>query len=160
MITITVSTRTMSLSALFFLLAVLFFAPVNAIAEDGVDETVASVKTVNGDAFVLRGCNKLQAKHGDHLYKGDTLSTASNSSIGVIFRDETMLSLGSKSEVCIDDFAFSPADNSLKFLVKVGKGTAQFISGEIAKLAPEQMLVETPLSTIGIRGTRFLVKVD
>jgi hypothetical protein len=29
----------------------------------------------------------------------------------------------------------------------------------MAKVSPESMKVRTPLSTIGIRGTRFLVKV-
>ena len=30
----------------------------------------------------------------------------------------------------------------------------------MTKLQPGSMVVETPLSTIGIRGTRFLIKVD
>jgi len=97
---------------------------------------------------------------GDYLYRGDVLATSSDSTLGVIFRDDTILSLGSRSEVRIDAFVFEPARENLDFLVSVGKGTAQFISGQIAKLRPGNMNVETPLSTIGIRGTRFLVKVD
>ncbi len=34
-----------------------------------------------------------------------------------------------------------------------------YISGLIGKLAPESARFETPVATIGIRGTRFAVKV-
>jgi hypothetical protein len=40
------------------------------------------------------------------------------------------------------------------------QGTAVYISGIIAKLSPQSVRFETPNATIGIRGTRFLVKVD
>ena len=123
-------------------------------------QTVGSVKTVLGKTFVERNGERLPAKVGDYLLEGDTLITDHDSSMGVIFRDDTILSLGSKSEVRIDQFIFDPAQDNLSFLTDVSKGTAQFISGQIAKLSPEKMSVQTPLSTIGIRGTRFLVKVD
>ena len=121
---------------------------------------IGSVKTVSGDAYLVRGKARSSAAVGDHLYQGDTLVTASSSSIGVIFRDDTILSLGPRSEVRIDEFVFNPADGAMAFLANVGKGTAQFITGQMSKIAPERMNVETPLATIGIRGTRFLVKVD
>jgi len=35
-----------------------------------------------------------------------------------------------------------------------------FVSGSIAKLAPQAVQITTPVSTIGIRGTRFLVKIE
>ena len=121
---------------------------------------IGSVKTVSGDTFLIRKGIRIPASVGDHLHQGDTLVTSSGSSIGVIFRDDTMLSLGPSSEVRIDEFVFNPADDAMAFLAHVGKGTAQFITGQMSKIAPERMRVETTLATIGIRGTRFLVKVD
>lgn len=148
----------------FCLMAVMLLScPFGALAADNdglTGEVVGSVKTVTGEAFLRRGEKNHEAYEGDYLYRGDVLLTSSDSSLGVIFRDDTILSLGSKSEVRIDQFVFDPAHSNMDFLVNVGKGTAQFISGQIAKLQPESMSVETPLSTIGIRGTRFLVKVD
>ena len=35
----------------------------------------------------------------------------------------------------------------------------QFISGVIAKLAPGSVFVVTPVATIAVRGTRFLVSI-
>ncbi|MGE4421755.1 MAG: FecR domain-containing protein [Pseudodesulfovibrio sp.] len=123
-------------------------------------QAVGTIKTVTGEAFVERLSERLPASVGDYLLEGDTLVTGKNSSMGVIFRDDTLLSLGPISRVTIDKFVFDPAQDQLDFLTRVNKGTVQFISGQIAKLKPGGMAVETPLSTIGIRGTRFLIKVD
>lgn len=142
------------LSLLFVLLA----APACFAVERA--QAVGSVKTVTGKAQIERNAELLTAQPGDYLLEGDTLITGTDSSIGVIFRDDTLLSLGSKSVVRIDRFVFDPAQDNMSFLTNISKGTAQFISGQIAKLSPDDMAVQTPLSTIGIRGTRFLVKVD
>ncbi|OIQ50274.1 FecR protein [Pseudodesulfovibrio hydrargyri] len=123
-------------------------------------QAVGTVKTVSGEAFVERLGERLPASVGDYLLQGDTLITGKDSSMGVIFRDDTLLSLGPGSRVTIDTFVFDPTQDQLDFLTRVNKGTVQFISGQIAKLRPGAMAVETPLSTIGIRGTRFLIKVD
>jgi hypothetical protein len=40
------------------------------------------------------------------------------------------------------------------------KGTVAYISGLIGKLSPESVRVETPTASIGIRGTKFVVKVE
>lgn len=123
-------------------------------------QVVGTIKTVTGEAFVERLAEQLPAVVGDPLLEGDTLVTGRDSALGVIFRDDTLLSLGPGSRVTIDKFVFDPAHEDLDFLTRVNKGTVQFISGQIAKLSPDSMAVETPLSTIGIRGTRFLIKVD
>ncbi|HKI81460.1 MAG TPA: FecR domain-containing protein [Pseudodesulfovibrio sp.] len=123
-------------------------------------QSVGTIKTVTGEAFVERQKERLPASVGDYLLEGDTLITGKNSSMGVIFRDDTLLSLGPVSRVTIAKFVFDPAQDQLDFLTRVNKGTIQFISGQIVKLKPGAMIVETPLSTIGIRGTRFLIKVD
>jgi len=35
-----------------------------------------------------------------------------------------------------------------------------FVSGLIAKLSPSSVALQTPVGTLGVRGTRFLVDVD
>ncbi|EGB15798.1 hypothetical protein DND132_2595 [Pseudodesulfovibrio mercurii] len=123
-------------------------------------QVVGTIKTATGEALVERMTEQKPAVVGDPLLEGDTLITGKDATLGVIFRDDTLLSLGPGSRVTIDRFVFDPAHENLDFLTRVNKGTVQFISGRIAKLSPGSMAVETPLSTIGIRGTRFLIKVD
>lgn len=117
-----------------------------------------SVRTVDGDCRILRGGESLAAETGLHVLQGDVLETG-DGSMGVTFRDDTMLSMGPGSRIAVDSFVFDPAEKATDFLVNMTRGTAQFITGQMAKVSPESMKVRTPLSTIGIRGTRFLVKV-
>jgi hypothetical protein len=125
-----------------------------------LEQAVGTVQTLSGKSYIVRGEDRKLAIIGDRLFQGDTLITSLKSSLGVVFRDDTLLSMGSSSEVIIDLFIFDPAESDMGFFLKMSSGTAQFITGQIGKLAPERMHVETPLSTIGIRGTRFLVKID
>jgi hypothetical protein len=80
--------------------------------------------------------------------------------MGVILRDNSTLSLGPGSSLVIRDFLFSPAEGRFDLLVRVTRGTMAYLSGLIGKLAPESARFETPVASIGIRGTRFGVKVN
>ena len=121
---------------------------------------VGSIKKTKGEVSIIRDGKSLQAQPGERLFQSDTLKTGNDGSMGVIFRDNTTLSLGPGSKIVIDEFVFSPSQSKFGMVTTMFKGTAVFFSGEIAKLAPEKVKIETPLATLGIRGTRFLVKVE
>jgi hypothetical protein len=55
---------------------------------------------------------------------------------------------------------FQPDQGGFSFLCQLIQGTAAFVSGQIAKLAPEAMQVQTPIATIGVRGTHFAVQAE
>ncbi len=124
------------------------------------DDIAGSIKSVKGKCAVIRNGARINGEAGLRLYKNDTLTTSDDGSMGVVFRDNSTLALGPGSTVVIDEFLFSPGEGQLGMVTKMLKGSAVFLSGEIAKLSPESMKVETPLATIGIRGTRFLVNVE
>jgi len=128
-----------------------------AAASDG---SVGRVKTVEGTASIVRGQGSLPAVVNERILQGDTLTTGPNGSLGVILKDDTSLSLGPNSVVVVDQFQFAPAEGKLSLVTRMVRGTAVYISGIIAKLSPQSVRFETPNATIGIRGTRFLVKVD
>ena len=128
-----------------------------AAASDG---SVGRVKTVKGSASIVRGQSSLPAVVNERVFQGDTLRTGPDGSLGVMLKDDTVLSLGPNSAVVIDQFLFAPAEGKLSLVTRMLKGTAVYFSGVIAKLSPQSVRFETPNASIGIRGTRFLVKVD
>lgn len=129
----------------------------SAAASDG---SVARVKTVKGPASIIRGQSVVPAVSNEKLFQGDTLRTGADASLGVVFKDDTILSLGPNSELVVDVFLYAPAEGKLSIVTRMLRGTAAYVSGIIAKLSPQSARFETPVATIGIRGTRFLVKVD
>jgi hypothetical protein len=122
-------------------------------------ESIGIVRTSSGTATINRGGQILPAAAGTKLLAADTLTTGSDGSIGVILRDNSTLSIGPESNLIIQEFLFSPAEGKLGLLARITRGTMAYISGLIGKLAPESARFETPVATIGIRGTRFAVKV-
>ena len=122
------------------------------------DGTIGVVRNFSGSATVTRGWNVLPATTGTRLHVGDTLGTGPDGSLGVILRDNSSLSLGPSSSLVLRDFLFSPSEGKCGLLVHLSRGTMAYLSGLIGKLAPENARFETPMATIGIRGTHFAVK--
>ena len=122
-------------------------------------ETIGIVRNVSGDATITRGEETLPAVPGLKLLVGDTLGTGRDGSLGVILRDDSSLSIGPGSRLVLRSFRFSSLEGKFDLVVRLTQGTMAYLSGMIGKLAPEKARFETPTATIGIRGTRFAVKV-
>jgi hypothetical protein len=141
----------------FCLSAVLLVAP--AAAAQTRDQTIGVVKTLSGSATLTRADVTGTLHAGAPMHEGDRIETGADGSVGVTFRDNTRIALGPRSRVVLAHFVFKPADKQYGFGLSLARGTLEYMSGLIAKLAPEAVSIETPTSTIGVRGTRFLARV-
>ena len=139
-----------------FSLAFLFF-PIFCNASD---VPVGSVNQLKGTASIVRKNQIIPARIGEKIYKMDVLKTGREGSLGVIFEDDTSLSIGPQSEIIISEFLFSPAEGKLSIVTRLLKGSAIYLTGIIGKLSPESVRFETPVANIGIRGTKFAVKIE
>jgi len=122
--------------------------------------TIGIVRNSEGRASITRDGRTFPAAVGTKLHTGDTLSTGPDGSIGLILRDNSSLSIGPHSDMVIKDFLFSPAEGKLGLFARLLKGTMAYTSGMIGKLAPQSVRFETPVASIGIRGTRFVVSSE
>jgi hypothetical protein len=121
---------------------------------------IGYVKTVTGEASVTTAGKKQKAEVGTAVHQGSILRTAVKSSMGVTFKDETVMSFGPDTELTVDEYLYAPAQGKLKMGSKLTKGSLNYVSGVIAKLQPDAVTVATPTATIGVRGTQFVVKVE
>ena len=122
-------------------------------------DAIGTVRSSAGTAVVTRGGENLPAAAGTKLLAGDILTTGSDGTMGVILRDNSTLSIGPESRIVIKAFLFSPYEGKFGLLARITRGTMAYLSGLIGKLAPGSARFETPMASIGIRGTRFAVKV-
>ncbi len=127
---------------------------------DAQVQLVGIVKVTQGDAFIVRQDNVLKAETNMPIKAGDRLRTGGSGKMGLVFEDDTVVSLGPGSEFVVEDFLFEPLDNKFSFVARLYRGIMSFISGQIAKLAKETVRIETPHATVGLRGTHILVKVE
>jgi hypothetical protein len=123
------------------------------------DDPAGIVKTIKGTASIVRQEKVVTAASGLKIFQGDTVKTGPGGSLGIIFEDDTLLSLGPNSEVTINEYIFAPAQGNMSIVIRMIKGTAAYLSGIIAKLSPQSVKFETPTATLGVRGTRFCVQV-
>lgn len=125
------------------------------------DTPVGSIKNTSGAVSLIRGkAEPTPLKPGDRLYEKDILITGKDGSLGLVLRDDTILSLGPGARLVIEKFLFEPAQGGLAQTLRLTRGSMAAVSGAIVKLNPAAAKVETPLYTIGIRGTHILVNME
>jgi hypothetical protein len=118
------------------------------------------IKTVKGNGQIVRAEASTPAQVGDVLHVTDAVTTEEKSSIGIMLEDDTILSLGPNSRLELGDFAFEPQEENLSVAIRLMKGSFAYMSGVIARLAPDKVRIETPDAVIAVHGTSFLVKVE
>ena len=99
-----------------------------------------------------------QARVGDPIYLGDVLSTGGDGRVGITFTDGTAFDLSSNARMAMTEFIYDPNSKSNSSLLSLTKGTFTFVAGKIAKSG--DMKVDTPVATMGIRGTTPRVEIS
>ena len=123
-------------------------------------DAIGFVKTVSGDATVTDGGKAVKAVAGTPVKLNSVLRTGANGSMGVTFKDNSVMSFGPDTEVTVDEYLYAPAKGDLKFGASMTRGALNVVSGSIAKLKPEAVSLKTPTGSIGVRGTHFAVKIE
>ncbi len=146
--------------ALAFLALAFLVLPVCPALAAG-EPAAGSVKSVSGEAQVLRiGAAPLALKQGDRVFEKDVLTTGKGAALGLVMRDNSTLSLGPGSRLVVERFLFEPEKGALAQVLRLSRGSMAAVSGEIVKLNPAVARVDTPVYSVGIRGTHFLLNVE
>ena len=103
------------------------------------------------------GDSERRAATADELVSEESLRTDRDSSIAVKFIDGSELSVESQSEVVLSDYLYDPAAASASGVITLNTGLFHFNSNNAVQ--DDKLVLQTPVATIGIRGTQFLVTV-
>ena len=132
--------------------------PVKPIGKVMVASGTATVERVNA-LVVLASIEKTAPlKKGDHVYLGDVVTTGDSSQLGINFIDGASFVMSSNARMTLNQYVYDPNDqkkNSMFF--SLAKGAFTFLAGSIAKTG--NMKVDTPVATMGIRGTTPRVEI-
>jgi len=97
---------------------------------------------------------------GMHLFENDVLRSGADGQAGIILSDGTRVSIGPKTELGIEKFLFDPAAGQFGLIMRLARGVLAYVSGRIAQFSPQSVQVETPVGSIGLRGTEFAITLD
>src|SRR6056300_1940895 len=119
---------------------------------------IGNITELNGAGRVVRD-SAYEASLDFNIESYDNVQT-SNGRLGITFLDDSQVRLTEHSELIIDEFIYDPDPSKSKMALQFASGTARFITGKLATIDKENILIQTPSATIGIRGTDFTVTVD
>src|SRR5215211_2526676 len=139
-----------------------------AAVQDLAPKPIGNVVTATGSvtiehasAVVIQanvGSQAEQTKVGDVVYLGDVVQTGADGRVGINFTDGTSFNLSSSARMVLSEFVYDPNGKSNSTLFNLTKGTFTFVAGNIAKTG--DMKVDTPVATMGIRGTTPHVEIS
>jgi hypothetical protein len=141
--------RQLAYQIAYVIAAVAFGAPASAAG-------IATVTEVVNEGYrTPPGHEEQAARRADELVQNEALRTDDESSIHVQFVDGSELSVEAESELVLSSYVFD--GSAASGLINLNDGLFHFTSNG----KPDQgVKLRTPVATIGVRGTEFLVHVD
>ena len=118
------------------------------------NESIGVNAAVKGDVTIQSGEQEAkQAVIKKPVLLGDVVNSNKVGSLQVLLKDQTMFTVGPDCNLTIDKFVYDPSKNSNSMSASVKKGMFRFMSGNISKSGPDSVSIETPIASMGIRGT-------
>ncbi|XOZ32826.1 FecR family protein [Halomonadaceae bacterium KBTZ08] len=140
---------------LFLCLAVLLI-PLPLSAQDEGSEPVARVVVATGEVTARApDADKRALKRRSAVHQGETVVTGSDSRTQLRFEDGAVIALASNSRLVIERYRFQEQDKADHAVVRLLTGGLRTLTGEVAETQPDNYEVETPLASIGVRGTDY-----
>jgi VCBS repeat-containing protein len=121
-------------------------------------QLIGHVTKLAGNATAIRNGVSIILNQGDTVHKGDVVQSGSDSTLGITFIDGTVFGLASNAKMVLNEMIYDPNGSDNKSLLSLVAGTISFVAGATAKKG--DMKVDTPVATMGIRGTAVLVEID
>lgn len=115
---------------------------------------VGAVNEISGDATVTRLSGEtLKITTGTKIYQGDIVETGSNGAVNIVFQDDTKFAISEDARLAIDEYVYDPTTDAGTTNFSILKGIFVYTSGLIGRKDPDDVNIETPIGSIGIRGT-------
>ncbi len=122
---------------------------------------VAIVSAFKGNAIVARDGSFLKVNTGFELEKHDNIKTGDKTKLQLIFKDNTIITIGKNSNFSIDEYIYDETNTTnVEARFTYAKGLFGTITGKIGKINPNKFKINAKSATLGIRGTQFDVFIS
>ena len=119
---------------------------------------VGAVVEARGVAYAIYTDKKRRdIKTGSNVYVGDHLYTGADGLIRMKMIDDAKIDLRCDSEMLIENYKMVPHDNTS--IIHLLKGSLHKVTGKIGKSVTDRYEMRTPVATVGVRGTEYVVRV-
>src|SRR3990167_4669924 len=150
----------MKLSRLLFSILLIFMVIMFSVAR--AEPSVGSVVWVKGTLKAIQHdkTERILQKNSP-IYLKDTLVTDAKSKAQIVFTDRTLMTFRESTQFHITEYQYKPKEKGSvgKYIMNLLEGGFRTITGAIAKRNPSDYQINTPVATIGVRGTDYTVYI-
>lgn len=126
---------------------------------------VAHVVWIKGSFFAkMPGDNTQRAlKASSNVYLNDTLLTGNDSQAEIVFTDNSVMTFRPNTNFYINQYNYTQKGDKKEkasvgsYVMNLIEGGFRTVTGYVAKDSPDNYQVNTPVATIGVRGTEFSI---
>jgi hypothetical protein len=136
-----------------YILAVLLLAAVLPLPAWAADKA-GDVVYLRGNALVERQANKIKAVLKEPLQETDNVITKDRARMKILFRDDSILTLGQNSKLVIKKYLYNPASKRAESVYELADGRLKAVVGGPG------FRVTTPTAFAAARGTVFVIWYD
>lgn len=126
---------------------------IGQVSQAAGPEVVGRVQVVNGNAAAFLDTTMRVLHTGDALYKKDVLVTGCKCALQVMLKDGTLLTMSGASRIQLQEIEFDPKEGAACVVLDFMVGNFRFATGASVEVDQDHFQVNTPMTTIGIRGT-------
>ena len=119
------------------------------------DDPVGRVNKAINEVQVISASGAVAATIGTQVRMKEELRTGAGARLQVIFRDNTVLTLGENARVTIDRYVYDPERGIGEAALQAAAGAFRYATGRMKNLKDKNILVATPVAQIAVRGTEF-----
>jgi hypothetical protein len=118
-------------------------------------EKAGDIISVRGKAIVVRPSSRVKAKRRTPLWQADTIYTRSRARLKILFKDDSVFTLGSRSRLLIKNYIQHPESK------KRNRSIYELADGKLrAVVGKKRFRVTTPTAFAAARGTVFVTWYD
>lgn len=122
---------------------------------------IGAVDELSGDVTITRTDGTQESLTlGMPIYQGDIVETAADGAVNIVFADESSFAISEEARMAIDEFVYDPSTESGASDFSVLRGVFVYTSGLIGRDDPDDVEIDTPVGSIGIRGTTIAGRIS
>ena len=138
----------------YILVSVALATLLAAFPASAANEAIGVNSAVRGDVTITDvDALARQAQVKDMVRLGEEIISGAQSTLQVLLNDQTVFTVGPNCILTIDKFVYDPSNSNSGMTASIKKGMFRFMSGNISKSSGNAVTIETPVASMGVRGT-------
>lgn len=124
-------------------------------------ESIGKVTSIDGTVTVTRVNGSVEELSvGSDVEQGDKINSGPNGVLSITLVDGSTVAIDNNSVLVLDEMIYDPSSQNGSMVMSALTGMFVVVSGAVAKVNPDAMVMNTPISSLGIRGTQVGVSVE